>query len=220
MPAVRRRRRRPKAKATIWNLPAGLQLGLALAQRPPQKTSKIDVASLPMPEGPWFVYMIANRAGQTYVGSTTDPLRRAAEHNRETGHVGRGAKATTKGLIRGGRTADADGELPPPSWRLVYVEGGLADRSAALKRERAVKFDFAMRVEVRKSFEETLRQIKAQAPGPALAEGGPAGSDPDAHPPGKEKPTRRRVARAKPGPGALAALHGIEDESALELAGP
>lgn len=64
-----------------------------------------------------YVYLARCRDGSLYCGWTTDPAAREAAHN-----AGRGAAYT-----RSRRPV-----------RLVYVER-LADRSAALKREHAIK---------------------------------------------------------------------------------
>jgi predicted GIY-YIG superfamily endonuclease len=64
-----------------------------------------------------FVYLLRCRDGSLYCGWSTDPSERAKAHN-----SGRGAAYTRS-------------RLPV---RLVYVEA-CADRSAALKRELAIK---------------------------------------------------------------------------------
>ena len=66
---------------------------------------------------PWFVYLLRCADGTRYAGSTTDVEARVQAHNE-----GRGAKYTS-------------GRRPV---RAVYVEG-CASRSAALKREHALK---------------------------------------------------------------------------------
>lgn len=65
----------------------------------------------------WYVYMLRCRDGSLYTGSTDDVQRRLAVHN-----SGKGAKYTRSRL--------------PVS--LVYEEA-LPDKSAALKREYALK---------------------------------------------------------------------------------
>ena len=65
----------------------------------------------------WAVYILECADGTLYTGATTDPERRLAEHN-----AGRGARYT-----RARRPLT-----------LVYVEPA-ADRSAALRREAAIK---------------------------------------------------------------------------------
>ena len=65
----------------------------------------------------WFVYIARCADGTLYTGITTDPARRIAEHN-----AGSGAKYTAA------RRPVA----------LVYAEEA-ADRSAASRRERAIK---------------------------------------------------------------------------------
>ncbi len=64
-----------------------------------------------------WVYIVECRDGTLYTGWTTDPAKRAAAHS-----AGRGAKYTR-------------GRAPV---RLVYAEP-CADKSAALRREAAVK---------------------------------------------------------------------------------
>ncbi len=66
----------------------------------------------------WTVYILACADGSLYTGITTDPQRRLAEHNSP-----RGAARYTRA------------RRPV---RLVYTET-VADRSAALKREAAIK---------------------------------------------------------------------------------
>lgn len=65
----------------------------------------------------WYVYMVRCRDNSLYTGCTDDPKRREAVHN-----AGKGAKYTKS-------------RLPVT---LVYQEP-CADRSAALKREYALK---------------------------------------------------------------------------------
>lgn len=65
----------------------------------------------------WIVYVLRCRDGSLYTGITTDLGARLAAHN-----AGRGARYTR-------------GRLPVT---LVYQEPA-ADRSAALRRERAIK---------------------------------------------------------------------------------
>lgn len=71
----------------------------------------------------WFVYVLLNRAGLAYTGSTTDFERRLAEHN-----SGKGAKFTS-------------GRGP---WRVAHVEtfetrGQAQAREAAIKKDRKFK---------------------------------------------------------------------------------
>jgi uncharacterized protein (TIGR02453 family) len=66
---------------------------------------------------PWHVYIAQCRDGTLYTGVTTDPVRRAATHNAGAG----GAYTRSR--------------LPV---RLVYIEPA-SSRSAALRRERAIK---------------------------------------------------------------------------------
>ena len=66
----------------------------------------------------WFVYMVHCADGSLYTGVARDPLKRLVEHNE-----GKAAARYTRARR-------------PVS--LVYVEG-VADRSAACKRESAVK---------------------------------------------------------------------------------
>ncbi len=66
---------------------------------------------------PWHVYLLRCKGGALYTGVTTDPVRRLQQHN-----AGRGAAYT---------------RLNGPS-ELVYLESA-EGRSAALKRERAIK---------------------------------------------------------------------------------
>lgn len=69
---------------------------------------------------PWFVYLIHSEStGHLYVGVTTDPTRRLAEHN---GKGKRGARYTRKGR----------------PWIRLYLESAI-DRVAAMKREYAIK---------------------------------------------------------------------------------
>jgi putative endonuclease len=65
----------------------------------------------------WVVYVLRCKAGQLYTGCTTDLERRVKEHNR-----GIGSKYTRS-------------RLPVA---VVYKEN-LANRSQALRRERAIK---------------------------------------------------------------------------------
>lgn len=67
----------------------------------------------------YFVYVLLNRAGLAYTGSTNDVQARLAKHN-----AGRGAKFTK-------------GRGP---WRVVHVEE-FAARGPALSREAAIKKD-------------------------------------------------------------------------------
>jgi putative endonuclease len=65
----------------------------------------------------YFVYVLLNRAGLAYTGSTNDVTARLAKHN-----SGKGAKFTK-------------GRGP---WRVVHVEE-FAARGPALSREAAIK---------------------------------------------------------------------------------
>lgn len=66
---------------------------------------------------PFFCYMVECADGTFYTGWSTDPERRVKTHN-----AGKGAKYTkTRRPVK-----------------LIYVEE-LADKSSALKRERAIK---------------------------------------------------------------------------------
>lgn len=79
----------------------------------------------------WFVYVVVNPAGRTYVGVTRgdSPDRRVAEHN------GKKAARSTRG--RG-------------PWSLAYAEKA-ADRSAALSREWHLKRDAGTRRRIARS---------------------------------------------------------------------
>jgi len=69
----------------------------------------------------WFVYVLESlRAGRTYVGITTDPARRLAQHN---GEEAGGARAT-----RAHRP-----------WRVAAAHGPYGSRGDALRAERALK---------------------------------------------------------------------------------
>lgn len=68
---------------------------------------------------PWFVYILRCADGSLYTGVSTDVLRRVAEHN--------------SGLPAGARYTHARRPV-----ELVFQESA-ADRSAALRRERAIK---------------------------------------------------------------------------------
>ena len=73
-----------------------------------------------MNPGPWFVYILHSvSTDRLYVGITTDPDRRLAEHN---GKGKKGARYTRQGR----------------PWTRVYLEDA-ADMVAALKREYRVK---------------------------------------------------------------------------------
>lgn len=74
----------------------------------------------------WCVYVLANPAGRTYVGVTTDVARRLRQHN---GELAGGARFTR-------------GRGP---WRLVHLEDRLAGRAAAQSREYHLKRDRALR---------------------------------------------------------------------------
>jgi len=66
---------------------------------------------------PFFCYILECADGTFYTGWTTDPVRRAHQHN-----LGRGARYTaTRRPVR-----------------LVYIEPQV-DRAAAMRRERAIK---------------------------------------------------------------------------------
>lgn len=78
-------------------------------------------ARLPDTPPAWFVYVLwSERLGRTYVGITTEPERRLAQHN---GERAGGARAT-----RGGRP-----------WALGAVFGPYPDRGAATREELRVK---------------------------------------------------------------------------------
>lgn len=66
---------------------------------------------------PWFVYLVRAANGALYCGISDDPQRRFAQHQ-----SGRGAR-----FFRSS-----------PAQALVYVEP-CANKSAALRRERAIK---------------------------------------------------------------------------------
>lgn len=73
----------------------------------------------------WFVYVLLNRAGLSYTGSTTNVAVRVAKHN-----AGKGAKFTK-------------GRGP---WRAIHVEefaakGPALSREAAIKKDRKFKAD-------------------------------------------------------------------------------
>lgn len=70
-----------------------------------------------IPAKPWFVYLVRAENGALYCGISDDPQRRFAQHR-----SGKGARFFHSS----------------PAQALVYVEA-CADRSAALKRERAIK---------------------------------------------------------------------------------
>ena len=65
----------------------------------------------------WFVYLVRAANGALYCGISDDPLRRFAQHQ-----AGKGARFF----------------YSSPAQALVYVEA-CADKSAALRRERAIK---------------------------------------------------------------------------------
>lgn len=69
------------------------------------------------PAKPWFVYLVRAENGSLYCGISDDPQRRFAQHQ-----SGKGARFFHSS----------------PAQALVYVEA-CADKSAALKRERAIK---------------------------------------------------------------------------------
>lgn len=68
----------------------------------------------------WYVYVLINETGRTYVGIALSPEKRLLEHN---GSLPNGAKAT-----RGFRP-----------WKIGKVLGPLPSRSAACKLEWLVK---------------------------------------------------------------------------------
>ncbi len=74
---------------------------------------------MPVPRGPWFVYLLRCADGSLYAGITTDVARRVAEHNSSDVL---GARYT-----RGRRPV-----------ALVYAEAS-DSRSAACRRERQIK---------------------------------------------------------------------------------
>jgi predicted GIY-YIG superfamily endonuclease len=79
---------------------------------------KRDDASM---AAPWFVYVLAStRLSRTYVGISTDPARRLAQHN---GELPGGARTT-----RAGRP-----------WWVAAEYGPYLGRGEALRAERAVK---------------------------------------------------------------------------------
>lgn len=65
----------------------------------------------------WYVYLVRAENGALYCGISADPLRRLAQHQ-----AGKGARFF----------------FSSPAQALVYVEA-CADKSAALRRERAIK---------------------------------------------------------------------------------
>ena len=74
-----------------------------------------------MPDATWFVYVLWSESrGRTYVGISTDPERRLAQHN---GERPGGARAT-----RGGRP-----------WVIGARYGPYPDRSQASREELRVK---------------------------------------------------------------------------------
>lgn len=74
-----------------------------------------------MPDAAWFVYVLWSESrGRTYVGISTEPERRLAQHN---GERPGGARAT-----RGGRP-----------WVIGACYGPYADRSQASREELRVK---------------------------------------------------------------------------------
>lgn len=68
----------------------------------------------------WYVYVLLSCKGSTYVGITTDVVRRLQQHN---GELKGGAKTTSR-------------ERP---WSLGCIYGPYKDRSAASKVEFQVK---------------------------------------------------------------------------------
>lgn len=77
----------------------------------------MGVESEPLATGAWWVYLLKCRDGSLYTGVTTDVAARVATHS-----AGAGARYTRS-------------RLPV---ELVYAEP-VADRSAALRREAAIK---------------------------------------------------------------------------------
>lgn len=69
------------------------------------------------PAKPWFVYLVRAANGALYCGISDDPQRRFAQHR-----SGKGARFFHSS----------------PAQALVFVEA-CADKSTALKRERAIK---------------------------------------------------------------------------------
>lgn len=69
------------------------------------------------PSKPWFVYLVRAENGALYCGISDDPQRRFEQHR-----SGKGARFFHSS----------------PAQALVYVER-CADKSAALRRERAIK---------------------------------------------------------------------------------
>ena len=71
----------------------------------------------------WFVYvLVSSSTGHTYVGVTTDPTRRLAEHN-DAGPASKGAKRT-----RAGRP-----------WQIARLHGPIESQSEAQKLEARIK---------------------------------------------------------------------------------
>jgi predicted GIY-YIG superfamily endonuclease len=68
----------------------------------------------------WCVYLLVNERGRTYVGSTTDPLRRLRQHNGE--------------LTGGARSTNQKGP-----WKLYCYLSGFQTRSEACRWEKLVK---------------------------------------------------------------------------------
>ncbi len=66
------------------------------------------------------MYVLVSDRGRTYVGITTDPERRVAQHN---------------GALRGGARTTRAGR----PWRLGALYGPFPDRGSALRAELAVK---------------------------------------------------------------------------------
>ncbi len=71
-------------------------------------------------KGPFYCYVLASRAGRTYVGATNNPARRLRQHR---GELKGGARAT-----RAGR-----------DWRMVFLVGGFPGWGDALAFERGLK---------------------------------------------------------------------------------
>ena len=69
------------------------------------------------PAKPWFVYLVRAENGALYCGISDDPQRRFAQHR-----SGKGARFFHSS----------------PAQALVYIES-CADKSTALRRERAIK---------------------------------------------------------------------------------
>lgn len=90
-----------------------------MSDAPAKATAKKPRAE--KPPGRWFVYLLVNAEGMTYVGATlgASPDRRLAEHNR--------------GASRGARSTKGRGP-----WMLAYAEPQ-PDKISALRREWRLK---------------------------------------------------------------------------------